>query len=665
MMMMVLRWALLLLAAVQAVASSDGPPQAYLDLVLGAVDFDVSSKNADAASWFHYGLLHLFSFGYDYALDAFQNSKRLDPSFALPIAFEAFTNVQPLWNTDDVQKGSDMLATITAEQLAAASDREQRYIHVFKVHFDSTPGVTQSERLTNAIDAWTDLMALYPSDASAVAFRALWGLNLSSFQSDPSRAATLGQALADLQSALALSPTHPGAVHYTIHAYDWEDVETASLALPASELYPRLVTSASHGNHMPCHIYMRLGMWLRAYRDEIVALEAAYDVCELYGRKDDVSCDMYNLYHSLEFLHYYGYHTGQIKASRDYKVTMDDAVEKAAGEPKNLQAILTRWQVRMQAREVIESALLDASVNWPSPPPSLSVPLPSLPAQMSTGNNFWDVHSEGGALIAAAVQLFLHRRGAEPSPDAAARSAEIVSRLDALSVVDATDPSMTYVNQLNVMHEKMATALDLYATFLSERSSASDSAWKAMLSEATDAEDELRVEASSPTLSFYGAHELAAALLAQEAPVDYALVMDTHYRMELVRRGNRLAVVMGQARVAAKSGRLEQAADYYALGLAEISPDHDDDLSFYDELYRGAQSAPAPTPDGGDEETAGMSEGEVILVVIVVVLGLALGAAVFAIGGNGRCGAGKGNKNQGDGTQEAQVVNPVQLKDKV
>lgn len=646
-----------------ALSSSAGPPQSYLDLVLGEVDFPVSTSNRDAASWFHYGLLHLFCFGYDYALDAFKNAQKLDPAFALPLAFEAFTNVQPLWNTDDVSKGSEILASITPEQLAAASDRERKYIHVFNAHFNADTSLSQEDRLANAIEAWTELMAAYPSDSSAVAFRALWGLNLSPFQTEPARSQTLDQALADLKSALSLDPTHPGAVHYTIHAYDWEDVNTASLALPASELYPQIVRSASHGNHMPCHIYMRLGMWSRAYENEQVALEAAHDVCDLYGRKDDVSCDMYNLYHSVEFLHYYGFHTGQLEASRSYKATMDDAVNKAEGD---LQAILTRWQVRMQAREVIESALLDANVNWPNPPPSLSVPLPSLPAQMSTGSDYWDTHTEGGALLAAAVQLFLHRRGSSPSSDSAARSAEIVQRLDELSVVDPLDPNMIYVNQLNAMHSKMASTMDLYATFLEERSADSNSAWKEALGEATSAEDALRVEASSPTLSFYGAHELAASLLAQEAPLDYDSIMNTHYKKELIRRGNRLAVVLGQARVAAKSGRLSLAASYYALAESEISPDHDDDLSFYEEIHMGALNATAPVPDGEDAD-GGMGSGEIILVVVVAVLGVALAAAVFAIG-NGKtlCGKGKGEAGNGGGDDYSEPVsNPVGLKNKV
>lgn len=60
----------------------------------------------------------------------------------------------------------------------------------------------------------------------------------------------------------ASQPTHPGVLHYTIHSYDFPGL--AHLALNAADVYAAAAPDSAHAQHMPSHIYTRLGLWDRS-----------------------------------------------------------------------------------------------------------------------------------------------------------------------------------------------------------------------------------------------------------------------------------------------------------------------------------------------------------------------------------------------------------------
>ena len=63
-----------------------------------------------------------------------------------------------------------------------------------------------------------------------------------------------------LKKALDLEPTHPGALHYLIHAFDIDRVDVAEMAADHAVIYGKTVQSLSHAQHMPAHIWMRTGI---------------------------------------------------------------------------------------------------------------------------------------------------------------------------------------------------------------------------------------------------------------------------------------------------------------------------------------------------------------------------------------------------------------------
>src|SRR5436309_5201171 len=75
-----------------------------------------------------------------------------------------------------------------------------------------------------------------------------------------------------LESVLNRDPLHPGANHYYVHAV--EASPHPERALPSAARLETLVPGAGHLVHMPAHIYMRTGDYLRAAQANERAVEA-------------------------------------------------------------------------------------------------------------------------------------------------------------------------------------------------------------------------------------------------------------------------------------------------------------------------------------------------------------------------------------------------------
>jgi hypothetical protein len=82
------------------------------------------------------------------------------------------------------------------------------------------------------------------------------------------------------------NPSHPGAVHYIIHAFD--DPVHAPLALEAAHVYAKIVPAVSHAVHMPTHIFIQHGMWNEVANQNM----RAYNVAKELWQPGDVPGDM-------------------------------------------------------------------------------------------------------------------------------------------------------------------------------------------------------------------------------------------------------------------------------------------------------------------------------------------------------------------------------------
>jgi hypothetical protein len=54
-------------------------------------------------------------------------------------------------------------------------------------------------------------------------------------------------------------PDHPGVAHYLIHSHDYPPI--AGQGLDAARRYAKVAPDATHAQHMPSHIFTRVGYW--------------------------------------------------------------------------------------------------------------------------------------------------------------------------------------------------------------------------------------------------------------------------------------------------------------------------------------------------------------------------------------------------------------------
>ena len=72
-------------------------------------------------------------------------------------------------------------------------------------------------------------------------------------------------------------PDHPGVAHYLIHSFDYPAL--APLALAAARRYAGIAPASAHAQHMPSHIFTRLGLWDESIKSNLAAHDAAVGAC--------------------------------------------------------------------------------------------------------------------------------------------------------------------------------------------------------------------------------------------------------------------------------------------------------------------------------------------------------------------------------------------------
>ncbi|MEO5648999.1 MAG: hypothetical protein ABIR03_03630, partial [Ginsengibacter sp.] len=111
----------------------------------------------------------------------------------------------------------------------------------------------------------------YPKDIDAATFYAL-ALDGAADPADKSFSKQR-KAGAILTALYPGEPNHPGIVHYIIHSYDYP--ELAVLALPSAKEYASIAPSSAHAQHMPSHIFTRLGLWDESIHSNLTSISSA------------------------------------------------------------------------------------------------------------------------------------------------------------------------------------------------------------------------------------------------------------------------------------------------------------------------------------------------------------------------------------------------------
>jgi tetratricopeptide (TPR) repeat protein len=136
----------------------------------------------------------------------------------------------------------------------------------------------------------------YPEDTEAAVFYAL-ALRASADRTDKTYA-NQKKSGKILEKLFEKEPNHPGIAHYIIHNYDYS--ELAHLALPTARRYASIAPASSHAQHMPSHIFTRLGLWDESIESNVSSAESA----RCYAEASAMDGHWSNELHAMAYLVY-------------------------------------------------------------------------------------------------------------------------------------------------------------------------------------------------------------------------------------------------------------------------------------------------------------------------------------------------------------------------
>lgn len=493
-----------ILAALLAAGVSAGQPAKAQDSdqKLGQVHFETSCT-PEAQKLFDRGMLYQHSFWYRASQHEFEAVLKADPSCGIAywgIALSMLWNPHVPTPAKNLAEGSAAIAK--GQSIGAKTQRERDYIDALAVIYVDHDKLGHLQRTQAYAKAMEKVAQRYPNDDEAQIHYAL-ALNTSASPADKTYANQLKGA-AILEPIFARQPHHPGVAHYLIHLYDYPPI--AEKGLNAARAYAKIAPGAAHAQHMPSHIFTRVGYWKESIDSNKVAQRVAKE-----------ASDFHDQLHAMDYQVYAYLQLGQdaeAKAVLDQMTTVTGFTETFLVGPYALAVSPARYA--LERGDWKSAAELNVR---PSPLPHVQ-----------------------------AVTYFARALGAARSghPDAAKTEiAQLVELRDKLQGKDA------YWSQQVDIQKQVASAWAIYAE------GKHDEALKA-LSAAADTEDKTEKHPVTPGAPI-PARELYGVMLLERGMAREALAA---FEAVLKKEPNRLGAYAGAARAAAKSGDREKARQY-------------------------------------------------------------------------------------------------------
>ena len=323
-----------LLAAAAGAAAADDKPSG----TVGKVAFE-NSCSPQVQDKLLRGVAMLHSFFYSATQKAFEEVAAEDNSCVIAAwGFASILMSNPLAGLGASAKDAERAQAVIAKgrQMQAKTERERDYLEAVAAYYEDFPNRTERARQLARAKAYEGLAAKYPKDDEAQIFYALY-LSGTQLQSDQTYAAYL-KAAAILEKQFVKYPEHPGVAHYLIHSYDAPPI--AQKGVPAARRYAQIAPDAPHAQHMPSHIFTRVGEW-----DDSVATNRRSATAALkIGDNDDAS-------HALDYM---AYAYLQMARDSDARKTLEEGQQLKTFNPARFTAPYAL--AAMPARYALERA---------------------------------------------------------------------------------------------------------------------------------------------------------------------------------------------------------------------------------------------------------------------------------------------------------------------
>ncbi len=241
------------------------------DAKLGQVHFETSCK-PEAQKLFNRAMTYQHSFWYRASQKTFEDALAADPECAIAywgigqaLLYNPFSPPPP-------KNLADGLAAIQKGKAAGAkTQRERDFVDALGAFYTDYDKVDHRTRVQAYAKAMEQLAQRYPKDDEAQIYYAL-ALNIAASPADKTYASQL-KAAAILEQIFKRQPQHPGVAHYLIHTYDYPPI--AEKGLDAAKRYSKIAPAAPHAQHMPSHIFTRVGFWKESIASNIASAHSA------------------------------------------------------------------------------------------------------------------------------------------------------------------------------------------------------------------------------------------------------------------------------------------------------------------------------------------------------------------------------------------------------
>ena len=263
----------------------------------GEVSFSLSCRY-DLRQTFDLGLTLIHSFEYAEAEKAFVSILDKDSECLMAYWGAAMSILNhPLsfkQNPKSLKRGEELLKV--AKTLTPNNEKEKDYIDAVSIYFKDWQNLDTQTRKLNYESKMEELYIKYPDDVETAVFYSLSMLATADLNDKTySKQKKSGKILEKLFEKY---PNHPGIAHYIIHNYD--SPELAHMALTTARKYAEIAPSSAHAQHMPSHIFTRLGLWNESIKSNIDSADSA--VC--YAESVNPNANWVSEIHALDYLVY-------------------------------------------------------------------------------------------------------------------------------------------------------------------------------------------------------------------------------------------------------------------------------------------------------------------------------------------------------------------------
>jgi tetratricopeptide (TPR) repeat protein len=479
------------------------------DQRLGTVRFETSC-NEVAQRRFDRAMRYQHSFWYRESKELFDEVLKADPDCGIAywgIALSLLNNPHAPPPVGNLSLG--LAAIEKGKAVGAKTPRERDFIDALGAFYTDYDKVDHRTRVLAYLKAMEGVAQAYPNDDEAQILYAI-ELNVAAPPSDKTYAMQLKGA-AILDPIFQRQPQHPGVAHYLIHLHDTPALAEKGLA--AAKRYSEIAPAAPHAQHMPSHIFTRVGYWKESISSNAESARSA-----------KASNEAHDQLHAMDYLVYAYLQMGQ-----------DAKAQAVIDEMRGISGFTETFIAGPYALAVSPARYAIERGDW-----AAAAQLAVRPSPLA--------HVEAMTHFARAV-------GASRSGNSDAAKADI-AKLAELREKLRTAKDAYWAEQVDIQWQ-VATAWALYAEGKYE------DALKAM-SAAADAEDRTDKHPVTPGVPTPARELYGLMLLERDMPKE-AL---TAYEATLKKEPNRLGATLGAGTSAEKSGDVAKARQYYAAAVA-------------------------------------------------------------------------------------------------